>query len=79
MARIWSAATPDSRRDKGSYLRIHESRPVRRWLLIGLFVALTALASGCSTTTDEETLSARPWNHPYHWEHGLPAGIMEGR
>jgi hypothetical protein len=44
-------------------------------LLLG-FVLLACV--GCATT-GEENLSARPWNSPYSWEHGLPTGMMEGR
>lgn len=52
-----------------------------KWVLLGL-LALTAVGSvGCQTTKsdDEENLSERPWNRPKSWEHGLPAGLTEGR
>jgi hypothetical protein len=47
-----------------------------------LILALVLLAmgsSGCSTTTESENLSSRPWNTPKSWEHGMPGGMFEGR
>jgi hypothetical protein len=34
-------------------------------------------AAGCAAT--EDTDSARPWNAPRGWEHGMPSGFYEGR
>lgn len=52
-----------------------------KFALLGL-LALTAMGSvGCqhTKTDDEDNLSERPWNRPKSWEHGLPAGLTEGR
>ncbi len=38
-----------------------------------------AFGSGCKSSKDPENLSARPWNSPQTWEHGVPAAIYEGR
>jgi hypothetical protein len=44
-----------------------------------LLLATAALQlSGCSTT-ESDNASARPWNSPKGWEHGLPSGMTEGR
>jgi hypothetical protein len=49
-------------------------------LLLALGLALLALGNnGCKTTGDDENLSARPWNSPRGWEHGLPSSLNEGR
>jgi hypothetical protein len=48
-----------------------------RWILILLLFSVGALVSGCATTDSE--LSARPWNSPKGWEHGLPSSMTEGR
>ena len=47
-------------------------------LLLGL-AAVLVLVVGCSTTTESENLSSRPWNTPKNWEHGLPSSMFEGR
>lgn len=47
-------------------------------LLLGL-AAVMVMVVGCSTTTESENLSSRPWNTPKNWEHGLPSGMFEGR
>ena len=45
-----------------------------------LLLTLTVLAlAGCSTTTDSENASERPWDSPKSWENGLPSSMMEGR
>ncbi|HKS37454.1 MAG TPA: hypothetical protein VJW76_09710 [Verrucomicrobiae bacterium] len=50
-----------------------------RWICRMLIVAFgTALLSGCAST-EPENASARPWNSPRGWEHGLPPGMYEGR
>ena len=45
------------------------------------FVAAFCLVwlTGCASTRDADNLSERPWNAPRSWEHGLPAGMFEGR
>lgn len=48
-----------------------------RWFSLLLLAALALSVSGCAT--NESDLSARPWNSPKGWEHGLPSGMMEGR
>lgn len=48
-----------------------------RLLLLSVLVA-TVLA-GCKTTEEPENVSERPWNGQRGWEHGLPAGINQGR
>ena len=42
--------------------------------LIGVGFALT----GCGTT-DDQNVSARPWNSPKGWESGFPAALTEGK
>ncbi|MEY2407982.1 MAG: hypothetical protein QOF48_652 [Verrucomicrobiota bacterium] len=46
-----------------------------------LFLVLLGMAtfSGCATDEASENASARPWNQPRGWEHGLPSSINEGR
>jgi hypothetical protein len=50
--------------------------------LVALF-ALAALLgfglTGCATSENEDSMSARPWNAPMGWENGLPAGMTPGR
>lgn len=67
--------------------RYHAAQPVlimkldllcQRFLLL-LFVAGTLLLSSGCKTTEEDELSARPWNTPKSWEHGLPSSMLEGR
>jgi hypothetical protein len=41
-------------------------------------LALAAVVTGCKTT-ESENLSARPWNAPRGWEHGIPSAINQGR
>ena len=44
-----------------------------------LFLAVVTLwLTGCAST-EPDNLSARPWNAPKGWEHGLPMGLYEGR
>jgi hypothetical protein len=50
-----------------------------RWLLLGLFLALVGLSSGCTTPETADNESERPWNAPRSWEHGLPGFMNEGR
>lgn len=37
------------------------------------------LFPGCATDEASDNASARPWNQPRGWEHGLPSSINEGR
>lgn len=55
--------------------------PLCHWLRAAGWAAVmaAALLAGCATTDDTENLSERPWNAPKSWEHGLPAGMFEGR
>lgn len=51
-------------------------------LFLGGWVAILGVLltlSGCKTSKDTENMSARPWNSPQTWEHGVPAAIYEGR
>jgi hypothetical protein len=53
-----------------------------RWkaMLLAAGLALLSLGTfGCKSTGDDENLSARPWNSPRGWEHGLPSSMNEGR
>jgi outer membrane biogenesis lipoprotein LolB len=52
-------------------------RHLRGWFLLLLALAPLVLA-GCAST-ESENASARPWNSPKGWEHGLPSGMTEGR
>lgn len=47
--------------------------------LLGFWVGLLCLLTGCATTDEPGNESARPWNAPQSWEHGLPMGIGEQR
>jgi hypothetical protein len=50
----------------------------RRWkLMAALLVAAAGFLAACATP--ERDVSARPWNAPRGWEHGIPTGLMEGR
>jgi len=51
---------------------------LKRILMALPLVALLFLVSGCATT-EPENQTARPWNSPTGWEHGLPVGLNEGR
>jgi hypothetical protein len=51
----------------------------RAVLLAAGLVLLSLASNGCKTTGDDENLSARPWNSPRGWEHGLPSSMNEGR
>ncbi len=59
------------------------NRLLLRWFTRGLAVlglsALLFALTGCSTTTESQNLSSRPWNTPKNWEHGLPSSMFEGR
>ncbi|MCU0788472.1 MAG: hypothetical protein MUC91_09850 [Verrucomicrobia bacterium] len=56
------------------------SDTVRFVLLLILPVLLLALASGCSTTSDPENESQRPWGaSPQGFNSGLPSSMTEGR
>ncbi len=46
--------------------------------LFAFLVLSSALGLGCAST-DPENASARPWNAPKNWEHGIPTSIMQGR
>ena len=50
----------------------------KRYLAI-LFLVLTAVTLVGCASTDEENMSARPWNSPKSWENGLPSAMTEGR
>lgn len=43
-----------------------------------LFVAIGFLFTACKTV-EPENAAERPWNAQRGWEHGLPAGINQGR
>lgn len=55
-------------------------KPAVKWGLIcfALLVWVGALG-GCATSSDSANESARPWNAPRNWEHGLPTGGMYER
>jgi hypothetical protein len=50
----------------------------RVFALISLLAVLAGIVTGCKST-EPENVSARPWNTPRGWEHGLPSMINEGR
>jgi len=50
----------------------------RALALCSLLALLAGIVTGCKTN-DPENLSARPWNSPRAWEHGLPSSINDGR
>lgn len=50
----------------------------RCWLFLGLLGIAIINLTGCAST-EPENASARPWNTPKTWEHGLPSGMFEGR
>ncbi len=52
-------------------------RPIGNWLFLFLVLS-SALGLGCAST-EPENASARPWNAPKNWEHGIPSSIMQGR
>jgi hypothetical protein len=62
---------------------IDMKRLVSRWLpyltLTVFLLTLVLASSGCSTTTESENLSSRPWNTPKSWQNGMPTGMFEGR
>ncbi|MEW6304335.1 MAG: hypothetical protein AB1705_12730 [Verrucomicrobiota bacterium] len=49
-----------------------------RFALLALTLFVGLMASACGTT-EPNNRSARPWNAPKTWEHGLPVGLTEGR
>jgi hypothetical protein len=49
-----------------------------RWWLLVSAVLLGLAGSGCKST-ESDNVSARPWNSPRGWEHGLPSVLNEGR
>lgn len=51
---------------------------MRLLFLLTSFIWLLFTA-GCSTTSEPDNLSVRPWNVPKGWESGLPPGMTEGR
>lgn len=53
-------------------------RQVAFWLLLCLLAVIAGGLAGCATQ-DPDNLSARPWNTPRSWEHGLPPEMLEGR
>ena len=44
-----------------------------------LLCAILALFCAACKTVDPDNASERPWNGQRGWEHGLPAGINQGR
>ena len=46
--------------------------------LLLLLAAIGFLFTACKTVEPENT-AERPWNGQRGWEHGLPAGINQGR
>jgi hypothetical protein len=55
-------------------------RRLKNLILLVMSVAGLLGWSGCATTGDDnDNLSARPWNSPKGWEHGLPTQMMQGR
>ena len=52
--------------------------PRRALLQFCLLALLAVIFTGCASD-ETENRSARPWNTPKMWEHGVPASIMEGR
>lgn len=52
----------------------------RAIILLVTIIGITCFSGvGCKTNQDPENMSARPWNSPQTWEHGVPAAIYEGR
>lgn len=49
-----------------------------RWFFLLLVLVAVVGASGCASTDDED-ISARPWNSPRNWESGMPSGFYEHR
>jgi hypothetical protein len=47
--------------------------------ILFLCAAMITVFTGCTTTQEPENASDRPWNGQRGWEHGLPAGINQGR
>ena len=60
---------------KETRLSFDMKRALALWSLLAV---LAGIAAGCKTN-DPENLSARPWNSPRGWEHGLPSSINDGR
>jgi len=54
-------------------------RTILRGLQAALAAVFVGLLVGCASTEDSANLSERPWNAPKSWEHGMPAGMFEGR
>jgi len=51
-----------------------------RFLLFLLIAVAAFVVSGCTTTSESDNASERPWNSPQGWETGgLPSGMNEGR
>lgn len=46
--------------------------------LLLFFAAIVLLFTACKTI-EPENAAERPWNAQRGWEHGLPAGINQGR
>lgn len=44
-----------------------------------LLLSASLFLNGCATAEESENASARPWNSPKGWEHGLPSAMTEGR
>ena len=47
--------------------------------ILFLCAAVMTVFTGCKTTQEPDNASERPWNGQRGWEHGLPAGINQGR
>lgn len=52
---------------------------MKLFALFILCVAVFGFCAGCQTGPEAENASERPWNGQRGWEHGLPAGINQGR
>jgi len=55
------------------------SEVIRLFLLLSFPVFLAVLTTGCSTASDPENQSQRPWGAPKGFESGLPSSMTEGR
>jgi hypothetical protein len=60
-------------------MKFHVPVRLRRGVFCLLtLAALSILGAGCATT-EVDSESARPWNTPRGWEHGLPMGGYQSR
>jgi hypothetical protein len=71
-------ATSSSSETKTAFFMRSLARAILSFFAI-LFASLAlGLTAGC-IGPDSENKSARPWNTPRPWEHGIPGGISERR